>query len=136
MKEYVLKRLRKNNMKNIRHKKLSRIRRYTKLRKKIKSFNVFRLVVHRSSKHIYAQIINSNSSNIITCASTLEQKDFFIKEKKYTGNKFAAGIIGKLIAERALRKGVEKVSFDRSGFKYHGRIKSLAESARLAGLLF
>lgn len=117
-------------------KKLSRIRRSIKFRKKNKFSDIFRLVVHRSSKHIYAQIIENSTAKVVTYASTLEKKKFFYVKKEYTGNKRAASFIGSLIASRALKKGIKRVSFDRSGFKYHGRIKSLAESARISGLLF
>ncbi|AYN24582.1 50S ribosomal protein L18 [Buchnera aphidicola] len=112
---------------------ISRIRRSVKARCKIKSLGAIRLVVHRTSRHMYAQII-SPEAKVLVFASTLEKK---VKlDLKYTGNKEAAEIIGKIIAERALSKGISKVSFDRSGFKYHGRIKKLADSARNFGLKF
>lgn len=112
---------------------ISRIRRSTKTRSKIKSLHAIRLVVHRTSRHIYAQIISSESK-VLAFASTLEKN---IKiHLKYTGNKEAAKIVGKFIAERALSKGISNVSFDRSGFKYHGRVKNLADSARNFGLKF
>ncbi|WP_154049376.1 50S ribosomal protein L18 [Buchnera aphidicola] len=117
------------------NKKYSRIRRYTKIRKKIQSNCSFRLVVHRTSRHIYAQIISYNTSIIAVCASTLEFKKLKI-QNIYTGNKVSAKLIGELIAQRALKKGIKTISFDRSGFKYHGRIKELAESARITGLVF
>jgi large subunit ribosomal protein L18 len=112
---------------------ISRVRRLVKTRSKIKSLGVTRLVVHRTSRHIYAQIISAESK-VLAYVSTLEKK---IKlNLKYTGNKKAAEIIGKIIAERALLKGVSNVAFDRSGFKYHGRIKILADAARNFGLKF
>ena len=117
------------------NKNTSRIRRYTKLRKKIQLRCLFRLIIHRSSKHIYAQIISNENAKVMVCASTLE-KNYFNKINVYTGNKVSACLVGKLIAKRAVLKGIKKVSFDRSGFKYHGRIKSLAESARSFGLTF
>ncbi|AEH39901.1 50S ribosomal protein L18 [Buchnera aphidicola (Cinara tujafilina)] len=117
------------------NKNSSRMRRYMKLRKKIQLKSLFRLIIHRSSKHIYAQIISNENARVITCASTLEKNHFNIA-KIYTGNKISARLVGELIAKRALLKGIKKVSFDRSGFKYHGRIKSLAESARSFGLIF
>lgn len=113
---------------------ISRIRRSMKTRCKIKKIGAMRLVVHRTSRHMYAQIICSKKLAVLTCASTLEKK---IKTNlEYTGNKKAASLIGKIIAERAFLKGIHSVSFDRSGFKYHGRIKILAESARAMGLKF
>lgn len=111
----------------------SRIRRLKKLRCQMKSLSATRLVIHRTSRHIYAQIISSESK-VLVCASTLEKEIKF--SLKYTGNKEAAKIIGKIIAERALSKSISNVSFDRSGFKYHGRIKALANSARNFGLKF
>ncbi|QCI20630.1 50S ribosomal protein L18 [Buchnera aphidicola (Brachycaudus cardui)] len=112
----------------------SRIRRSMKTRRKIKDLMAVRLVVHRTSRHIYAQIISSLESKVLVFASTLEKN--ISVNLKYTGNKEAAQIIGKIIAERALLKGIYHVSFDRSGFKYHGRIQVLAESARESGLKF
>ncbi|WP_343190249.1 50S ribosomal protein L18 [Buchnera aphidicola (Mollitrichosiphum nigrofasciatum)] len=115
------------------NKKKKRLRRAVKIRQNFKKLNKTRLVVHRTSRHIYAQII-SEKFNVIVCASTLEKK--IIGNLKYTGNKTAAALIGNIIAQRALNKGVKKVSFDRSGFKYHGRIEVLANAARDAGLIF
>ncbi|QCI21785.1 50S ribosomal protein L18 [Buchnera aphidicola (Hyadaphis tataricae)] len=118
----------------IKNKIASRIRRSMKTRFKFKELESIRLVVHRTSRHVYAQILSSKESKVLVFASTLEKK---IKcHLKYTGNKKAAEKIGKIIAERALSKGIKNVSFDRSGFKYHGRIKALAESARAFGLKF
>ncbi|MFT8229815.1 MAG: 50S ribosomal protein L18 [Enterobacterales bacterium] len=111
----------------------SRMRRAKKTRMKLKALSSIRLVVHRTSRHIYAQIIESKKSKVLISASTVE-KDILSKISFYTGNKKSASIIGKIIAERALKNGIDKVSFDRSGFKYHGRIKVLAESARSVGL--
>ncbi|QCI26912.1 50S ribosomal protein L18 [Buchnera aphidicola (Thelaxes californica)] len=122
-------------MKRIKNKKIiMRKRRSLKLRSKIRALNIVRLVVHRTSKHIYAQIIAPNSDIVLTSASTLEK---IIKNNlKYTGNTIAAKMIGNLIAERAIKKGIKKIAFDRSGFKYHGRVKKLAEAARKTGLIF
>jgi large subunit ribosomal protein L18 len=93
-----------------------------------------RLVVHRTPRHMYAQIIVANGSEVVTAASTLE-KD--IREQiKSTGNTNAAEALGEHIAKRALEKDISEVAFDRSGFKYHGRVKALADSARRAGLKF
>lgn len=118
------------------NKKLIRIRRAKRSRRKIIELGSNRLSVYRSSKHIYAQIIYSKKNKIIVTASTLEN---YIKNKLkpcITGNKKAAYIVGKKIAERAIKKGIRKVSFDRSGFLYHGRIKELADAARKEGLIF
>jgi len=115
-------------------KKMSRLRRARKTREKLKKLKAIRLVVHRTSKHIYAQVISSDSCTIIASACTLEKK--IMNSKAGTGNKKSAAIIGKEIAKRALEKGIKKVSFDRSGFKYHGRVKELAVSARKTGLNF
>jgi len=115
-------------------KKQSRIRRGASGRMKIKSLAKVRLCVHRTPRHIYAQIISGDSSTTIVSASTIEKE---VREKmKYTGNVSSAEVIGELIAKRALAKGVEEVAFDRAGFKYHGRVKALAESARKSGLKF
>ena len=90
--------------------------------------------MHRTPRHIYAQVIAPNGSEVLAAASTVEK---VIKEQvKYTGNKDAAAVVGKLVAERALAKGVQAVAFDRSGFKYHGRVQALADAAREAGLQF
>jgi large subunit ribosomal protein L18 len=115
-------------------KKQLRIRRTRRARAKIRELELPRLCVHRTPHHIYAQIIVSGGAETQVSASTLE-KDVK-KEVGYGGNAKAAAIIGRLIAERALTKGVEKVAFDRAGFKYHGRIKALADSAREHGLKF
>lgn len=112
----------------------ARIRRYMKTRCKMKELGVVRLVIHRTSRHIYAQIISPKNSKVLAFASTLEKK--ISLNLKYTGNTTAAKTIGKIIAERALSKGIHHVAFDRSGFKYHGRIKELAKSAREFGLKF
>jgi len=113
-------------------KSLGRLRRATKNRSKIKFQDIHRLTVFRSSKHIYAQVMLSNGSRVLTSASTTEAS---VREKN-NGNIIAASKVGKLIAERALEKGIQKVAFDRSGYKFHGRVKALAEAAREAGLSF
>ncbi|QJC33736.1 50S ribosomal protein L18 [Enterobacteriaceae endosymbiont of Donacia provostii] len=114
-------------------KKNSRIRRATKFRKNLQKFNNIRLLIHRTSRHIYAQIISKDNKILVT-ASTLEKK--IRKKLKYTGNIKASILIGIKIAKRSIKKGILSVSFDRSGFKYHGRIKALANSARNTGLNF
>ncbi len=115
-------------------KKASRLRRATRTRKKIQELGATRLVVHRTPRHIYAQVIAANGSEVIAAASTVEKE--FKAGANYTGNVEAAKAVGKAIAERAAAKGVEVVAFDRSGFKYHGRVSALAEAAREAGLKF
>ena len=114
-------------------KKASRIRRATKARAKMHELGVTRLVVTRTPRHIYAQIIDNNS-HVLASASTLE-KDL-AKDLKTTGNIDAAKVIGKAIAERAMAANVQTVAFDRSGYKYHGRVAALADAAREAGLKF
>ncbi|UDG81622.1 50S ribosomal protein L18 [Candidatus Profftia lariciata] len=116
------------------YKKYARIRRATRARHKLKELGVTRLVVHRTPRHIYAQIIAPNGSEVLVAASTVEQ--VISAQMKYTGNKHAAIIVGKMIAKRALNKGIKDISFDRSGFRYHGRIEALANAARQAGLQF
>ncbi|MBT72039.1 MAG: 50S ribosomal protein L18 [Gammaproteobacteria bacterium] len=113
-------------------KKTSRLRRAKRARAKISELRMNRLCVFRSPRHIYAQIISPSGDDILASASTLEKKS----KSGATGNIDAAGKIGKLIAERAKKAGIEKVAFDRSGYAYHGRIKALAEAAREGGLEF
>ncbi|GAA3717247.1 50S ribosomal protein L18 [Oceanisphaera sediminis] len=115
-------------------KKAARIRRATKARKKMLELGATRLVVHRTPRHIYAQVIAPNSTTVLASASTVEKS---VREQvKYTGNVDAATVVGKAIAERAIEKGVTVVAFDRSGFQYHGRVAALAAAAREAGLQF
>jgi len=114
-------------------KKQARIRRSRQTRRKIAELGAVRLLVHRSNTHMYAQVIDG-AAKVVTSASTLEPE-----VRKQVGNGAtvkAAAVIGKRIAEKAKEKGVEAVSFDRSGFKYHGRVKALADAAREAGLKF
>lgn len=115
-------------------KKLARIRRATRARHMMKEAGATRLVVYRTPRHIYAQVIAPNGSEVLAAASTVEK--VISEQVKYTGNKNAAAAVGKAIAERALAKGIKEVAFDRSGFKYHGRVQSLADAAREAGLQF
>ena len=114
------------------HKKSARLRRAKKLRFQIKELGQPRLCVNRSSQHIYAQVVSGEGGKILASASTVE-KNCNIQS---TGNKSAAAEVGKRIAERAKEKGITCVAFDRSGYKYHGRIRALADSAREAGLEF
>jgi len=114
--------------------KISRLRRAKRGRMKMKELEAVRLCVHRTPRHIYAQVISADGATVLTSVSTLDKK---IREKlKSTGNKEAAQLVGKVLAELALSVGIEKVAFDRSGFIYHGRIKALADAAREGGLLF
>lgn len=115
-------------------KKTSRNRRTRRARYKIRELGQYRLCIHRTPRHIYAQLIAPNGSEVVTTASTLE-KDLRNGET-YTGNAASAAVVGRLIAERARAAGVTRVAFDRSGFKYHGRVKALADAARENGLEF
>jgi len=90
--------------------------------------------VHKTPRHTYAQIIEPNGSKVVAQASTLEAE--IKKGLQYSGNVDAASAVGKAIAERAKASGIERVAFDRSGFKYHGRVKALADAARESGLQF
>jgi large subunit ribosomal protein L18 len=113
-------------------KKQSRIRRARRTRAKIRELGVHRLCVYRTPRHTYAQIFSPDGSSVVASASTVEAN---VKSGlKHTGNVEAAIKIGQLIAERAKASGVEQVAFDRSGFKYHGRVKALADAARESGL--
>ena len=109
-----------------------RLRRARQTRAKIAELKAVRLTVHRTNGHIYAQVIDASGSKVLAAASTVE-KEIGVKNG---GNIKAAAEIGKRIAERAKKAGVEAVAFDRSGYKFHGRIKALAEAAREAGLKF
>src|SRR5512138_3804931 len=115
------------------NKNAQRLRRAVRARAKIRELKVLRLSVHRTPRHIYAQIFDPESK-VLAAASTLQKE---VREGlKGTGNATAAAAVGKAIAERAKAKGITKVAFDRSGFKFHGRIKALADAAREAGLEF
>lgn len=112
----------------------NRLRRARKTRAKIAELKVTRLSVHRTNTHIYAQIIAESGDKVIVSASTVEAD---VRNKvKNGGNVEAAALIGKRIAEKAVKAGVTTVAFDRSGYKYHGRIKALADAARENGLSF
>jgi large subunit ribosomal protein L18 len=115
------------------NKKDRRQRRARRARAKIALQDVPRLCVHRTPRHIYAQIIAPSGDRVVVSASTLAKE---LRETlKTTGNSEAAAAVGKLVAERAKAEGIERVAFDRSGFKFHGRVKALADAAREAGLL-
>ncbi len=116
------------------NKQTKRVRRSRRTRSKIQELDVVRLSVYRSLNHIYAQLISPCNTKVLAAASTLE-KDVRTK-LKHCGNKEAATAVGKLIAERAKKSGIKQVAFDRSGYKYHGCIKALAEAARESGLEF
>ena len=115
-------------------KKQARLRRARKTRAKIAEVKVLRLAVHRTNCHIYAQIFSGCGTKVLASASTVEA-DVRVQVPG-GGATEAAALVGKLIAERAKNAGIEKVSFDRSGFHYHGRVKALAEAARSGGLQF
>jgi large subunit ribosomal protein L18 len=112
----------------------NRLRRARKTRAKIAELKVTRLSVHRTNTHIYAQIIAETGDKVLVSASTVEAD--VRKIIKNGGNVEAAAAIGKLIAEKAKKAGITTVAFDRSGYKYHGRIKALADAARENGLSF
>ena len=113
-------------------KKIKRQKRAIKTRSKIALTENNRLTIFRSNSHIYAQILTNKGSEVLVSASTSESD----LKSENNGNIEAASRIGKVIAERAIKKGIDKVSFDRSGYKFHGRVKALAEAARDAGLSF
>ncbi len=114
--------------------KQKRIRRSKETRKRIALIGSVRLTVHRTNSHIYAQLIDDKKGNTIASASTLEED---MRKQLSTGSNITAAInVGKRIAEKALNIGVRNIAFDRSGYKYHGRIKALADAAREGGLKF
>ena len=116
------------------NKKTTRLRRALKTRSRIRAQGCSRLCVHRTPRHIYAQVISPDGGQVLASASTLDKEAR--GQIKYSGNSDAAAVVGKLIAERAKKAGISKVAFDRSGFKFHGRIKSLAQAARDNGMEF
>ncbi len=116
------------------NKKESRVRRAKKTRLKIAELGVKRLVVYKSNCHIYAQVIDETGSKVLVATST-KSKDLG-ETIKNGGNIESAKLIGKKIAEKAVAVGIKDVAFDRSGFRYHGRVKALADAARETGLLF
>lgn len=112
----------------------SRLRRAKTTRMHIRKLGVARLSVHRTGQHLYAQVMSANGDKVIASASTLQKA--VADGLEGTKNKSAAAAVGKAIAERAIEAGITAVAFDRSGFKYHGRIQALADAAREAGLKF
>ncbi len=115
-------------------KKTARLRRAKSTRAHIRELAVPRLSVHRSNQHLYAQVFAADGSHVVAAASTLQAgvKDGL----KGTKNLAAAAAVGKAVAEKAMAAGIVNVAFDRSGFRYHGRVKALADAAREAGLKF
>jgi large subunit ribosomal protein L18 len=115
-------------------KKASRIRRASRARGQIRVLEAHRLCVHRTPRHIYAQLIAPTGAEVLASASSLESG---VKQSvRSTGNVETATRVGQLIAERAKARGITRVAFDRAGFKYHGRVKALADAARESGLDF
>jgi len=119
-------------------KKLTRLRRAVPTRRKIAELRVHRLTVYRSNLHIYANIISPEGDRVLVSASTQEPevRQQLATESGRGGNVAAATLVGKRVAEKAKAAGIELVAFDRSGFRYHGRVKALADAAREAGLKF
>ena len=115
-------------------KKTARLRRAKKTRSHIRRLGVPRLTVHRSGRHIYAQVIAAEGGSVIAVASTV-QKDLRT-DLTSISNKDAAKAVGKAVAEKAVAAGVSNVAFDRSGYRYHGRVAELADAARESGLKF
>ena len=113
-------------------KKERRVRRAQKTRAKIRELGVARLTIHRTPRHIYAQVFDAQGANVLATASTVQED--IAKGLKGTGNIAAAQAVGRAIADRAKAAGISKVAFDRAGFQYHGRVKALADAAREAGL--
>lgn len=115
-------------------KKSARMRRSAQTRRKIEQLRVARLSVHRTNCHIYAQVFSADGEKVLASASTAD------KDLRATvasgGNTAAAAVVGKRVAEKAILAGIQAVAFDRAGYRYHGRVKALAEAAREAGLKF
>lgn len=116
------------------NKKESRIRRARRTRLRIATLGVKRLVVYKSNCHIYAQVIDADGCKVLAQASTVSKE--MVSKIKNGGNVEAAKLVGKQIAEKAVAAGISVVAFDRSGFRYHGRVQALADSARENGLVF
>lgn len=115
-------------------KKDNRMRRAKRTRLNIREMRKVSLVIHKTPKHMYAQIISADGARVLADASTLQQD--VKRDLKYTGNIEAAAKVGRVIAQKAKEQGVYTVAFDRSGFRYHGRVKALADAAREIGLDF
>ena len=110
----------------------ARLRRARRSRARMRTAGICRLSVHRTPRHIYAQVFSAAGDKVLVSASTLDEK----LRSGATGNTDAAGEVGKLVAERAREAGIDRVAFDRSGYRYHGRVKALADAAREGGLEF
>jgi large subunit ribosomal protein L18 len=115
-------------------KNLSRLRRARQTRLKIREVGAVRLTVHRTNAHIYAQITSAAGDKVLAAASTLDKE--LRGQVKSGGNRKAAELVGGRIAAKAKEKGIDTVAFDRAGYRYHGRVKALADAARAAGLKF
>lgn len=115
-------------------KKTGRIRRAARARRKIRELKSPRLCIHRTPRHIYAQLTTADGASVLAAASTVDKE--VRSNLKATGNVDAAKVVGELIAKRIIDAGIKQIAFDRSGFKYHGRVKALADAAREAGLEF
>ena len=115
-------------------KKQSRLRRARKPRAKMRELRIHRLSVHRTPQHIYAQVLAPDGGHVVAAISTLNKE--LRGSLKNTGNVEAAKAVGTAIAELALKAGITKLAFDRSGFRYHGRVKAVADAAREGGLQF
>jgi large subunit ribosomal protein L18 len=115
-------------------KKTARLRRAKKTRAHIRRLGKPRLTVHRSGRHIYAQVISAEGGSVIAAASTVQKE--LRTDLTSTNNKDAAKAVGKAVAEKAVAAGVSDVAFDRSGYRYHGRVAVLADAARESGLKF
>ncbi|MCC6533857.1 MAG: 50S ribosomal protein L18 [Burkholderiales bacterium] len=115
-------------------KNVARVRRAQQTRRRIAQVKAARLTVHRSNCHIYAQVIDPSGRKVLAAASTVERE---VREAQPKGGSVgAAAEVGKRIAQKAKQLGIEAIAFDRSGYKYHGRVKALAEAARANGLKF
>ena len=111
----------------------SRLRRVRRSRGKVFQLGVVYLSVHRTTKHIYAQVFSPRGAEVLACASSIEPE--FLRRKIGPGKLKVAEAVVELVAERAKAKGITRIAFDRSGYKYHGRVKALAEAARTHGLI-
>jgi large subunit ribosomal protein L18 len=115
-------------------KNLSRLRRARQTRIRIRDNGAVRLTVHRTNAHIYAQLTSPMGDKVLASASSVEKE--VRGQLKHGGNRKAAEVVGQRIAEKAKQAGIEKVAFDRAGYRYHGRVKALADAARSGGLKF
>ncbi|HEY3076413.1 MAG TPA: 50S ribosomal protein L18 [Burkholderiales bacterium] len=112
----------------------ARLRRARQTRLKIREVGAVRLTVHRTNTHIYAQLISASGDKVLATASSVEKE--VRAQLKHGANRKAAELIGQRIAAKAKEQGIDKVAFDRAGYRYHGRVKALAEAARAGGLKF